>query len=450
MITNIKVNGFKSLNEFELKLNKGLNILVGPNGSGKTNIILFFEFLSLLCNEQVANAVSKIGGAGTIFRKNSSDEFEKEISFIVSGTKKFKKSFIKYEYSACISNTQNFDNIYYSNQGIKVKTINSFEDVNESDNWDFVLDLNTDIKNNIKIEKFSISSKAVKSVKFLIREDNKTKSIKNQIDENLINKILEKKSVNQNVILPLLFQILEEKALYILNDLRGGESFNIVPSKVKEYEDAANPPGIKKDGSGLASTLYAIKHEKIKDNFSDLPFFIFTEFGNSKYNKETLNRIIDHLQLANNTIKHLDVNNDPFDNRLVLKITINTGDYESILPLSAMSDGTIKWLTLITAILTSESIFSIEEPENFLHPWMQAEIVRIMRNHLEDKKEESCIIMTTHSESLLNYSEPRELILVEFFNGRTNAHRVPDIDLIKSEISNSGLGLGHFYFSNIL
>ncbi|MNR37891.1 hypothetical protein D3C85_1559490 [compost metagenome] len=58
--------------------------------------------------------------------------------------------------------------------------------------------------------------------------------------------------------------------------------------------------------------------------------------------------------------------------------------------------------------------------------------------------------MTTHSESLLNYSEPNELILVEFFDGKTNAKRVPDIELIKNEISNSGLGLGHFYFSNML
>ena len=44
MITKIKVDGFKSLKNFELELHEGLNILVGPNGSGKTNIVLFFEF----------------------------------------------------------------------------------------------------------------------------------------------------------------------------------------------------------------------------------------------------------------------------------------------------------------------------------------------------------------------------------------------------------------------
>lgn len=161
-------------------------------------------------------------------------------------------------------------------------------------------------------------------------------------------------------------------------------------------------------------------------------------------------KIQDYLRLANKTIENLDVINDPFDNRLVLKVNILTEEYDAVLPLSAMSDGTIKWITLITAILTSNSIFSIEEPENFLHPWMQAEIVRIMRNHIHEKDEESCIIMTTHSESLLNYAEPGELILVEFFNGKTDAFRIEDIEVIKDEISRSGLGLGHFYFSNSL
>jgi predicted ATPase len=113
-----------------------------------------------------------------------------------------------------------------------------------------------------------------------------------------------------------------------------------------------------------------------------------------------------------------------------------------------MSDGTIKWLTLITAILTSKTIFSIEEPENFLHPWMQAEIANIMRENIEEKKNHSFVIMTTHSESLLNHSRPEEIILVDLLEGKTSAKRITNIQLLKDEIANSGFGLGHFYFSD--
>ena len=113
-----------------------------------------------------------------------------------------------------------------------------------------------------------------------------------------------------------------------------------------------------------------------------------------------------------------------------------------------MSDGTIKWLTLITAILTSKTIFSIEEPENFLHPWMQAEIVNIMREHIEGKNNQSFVIMTTHSESLLNHSNAKEIVLVDLLEGKTTARKIPNIDLLQNEISRSGIGLGSFYFSN--
>jgi predicted ATPase len=105
---------------------------------------------------------------------------------------------------------------------------------------------------------------------------------------------------------------------------------------------------------------------------------------------------------------------------------------------------------LITAILTSDTIFSIEEPENFLHPWMQAEIVNIMRNHMQEKKNEAFVLMTTHSESLLNHAKPEEIVIIDLSKGGTNARRISNVKAIKDEIANSGFGLGYFYFANSL
>ena len=110
-----------------------------------------------------------------------------------------------------------------------------------------------------------------------------------------------------------------------------------------------------------------------------------------------------------------------------------------------MSDGTIKWITLITIIFTCQNIFSIEEPENFLHPWMQAEIVKMMRNSIG---KESFILITTHSESLLNSAKPEEMIVVSMTNGKTYAKRIKNIEALKREISNTGFGAGYFYFSD--
>lgn len=446
MITKIEVNGFKSLSNFELDLHTGLNILVGPNGSGKTNIILFFEFLSKLTTTQVGNAVSSLGGAGSLFKKIGPNEYEPNINFKIYGSKNISSSkTITYEYSATITTSFEKDNIFYSKQSIKYRSGTKFwksptEKSYSPEKWDFILNVeNLENTHNVKLLK--IDKRKVRP-RFFHSESNKN------LEEQIVDFVKDYNPSFRNLI-GCLFPFIDEVVYNIHSDLVGGETFNVVPSKVKEQEDAATPPGIKKDGSGLATTLYAMKKSKTKKgNINDIYFYFNRQ--EKTYEPETLKKIIDYLKLANKSISNLDVDNDQFDNKLIVKIFIETGQYNAVLPLSAMSDGTIKWLALITAILTSKTIFSIEEPENFLHPWMQAEIANIMRNHISDKKEQSFVLMTTHSESLLNHSEPNEIVLVDLENGRTTAKRINNINLIKDEISNSGFGLGHFYFSDSL
>lgn len=448
MITKIEVNGFKSLSDFDLKLTPGLNILVGPNGSGKTNIILFFEFLSQLMTNQIGHAVSAVGGAGTIFKKIGLNDYEKDIEFKIYGSKKLqKRKTVTYEYQAKITTSFEKDSIIYSHQSIKLRTGSKFwndpdETGYDKPKWDLDIFYHQ-VESKPIIEINTLNTKKIES-RFLRREKQSSEKIKEELSSFIREQLPSVKSI-----INLMFPIADDFAFSIYTDLIGGETFNVVPSKVKEQEDAATPPGIKKDGSGLATTLYAMKNSKTKEpNF--LRFHFYFDHPERTYDPHTLKKIVSYLKLANRTIKNLDVVNDPFNNKLIVKVFIETGEYTSVLPLSAMSDGTIKWLALITAILTSKTIFSIEEPENFLHPWMQAEIANIMREHIKNKELESFVLMTTHSESLLNHSEPNEILLVDLDNGKTTAKRLNDISLIQEEISKSGFGLGHFYFSNAL
>ena len=447
MITKIEIDGFKSLSDFKLNLNKGINILVGPNGAGKTNVVLFFEFLSKLVSNQVGYAVSSVGGAGSIFKKIGNNTYQDFIDFRIYGSHMISANlFVTYEYCTKIRTSFEKDNIYFSKQEIKIRSGSKFwdnpDDLNYKKDWDFHIkyESNEGEKDHVNIEK--IDKKKYKP-RFHLSNDSK----KTSVEETIKQFILQNNPLH-NAIIQSLF-IITDYTSVIFADLVGGESFNIVPSKVKEQEDAATPPGIKKDGSGLATTLYAMKTNKPKYP-NDFRHFYFFDRNEKTYDPDTLKKIIAYLRLANKTILKLDVDNDPFDNKLIVKIYIKTGDYEAVLPLSSMSDGTIKWLTLISAILTSKTIFSIEEPENFLHPWMQAEIVNIMREHIEEKKNHSFVLMTTHSESLLNYSRPEEVIIVDLIDGKTVAKRIKNVQLIKDEISNSGIGLGSFYFSNSL
>jgi hypothetical protein len=233
---------------------------------------------------------------------------------------------------------------------------------------------------------------------------------------------------------------------YLLIDIIGGQVFNIIPSKVKIPEDSAKKAGIGKDGSGLYSTLYALKRNedsrRIMRRRYFMPYDDYEDFGNVK-----LPDLLEYIQLGNSSIANIDVQNDPFDNQLTIRIGIEGEKESSIFPLSSMSDGTIKWITLVTIVKITKTIFSIEEPENYLHPLMQAEIVNIMRSSLSKRQ---FILMSTHSETILNNAKPEEIVIVSFKNGRTSVSRPQNVDCLNDEIKKTGFGLGYYYIAGSL
>jgi predicted ATPase len=62
----ITLGGYKSIRELEgLRLDRGLNVLIGANGSGKTNFVRFFELLGHMMDPSkgLQNYISQRGGA---------------------------------------------------------------------------------------------------------------------------------------------------------------------------------------------------------------------------------------------------------------------------------------------------------------------------------------------------------------------------------------------------
>src|SRR6185437_16166344 len=91
MLRWIEVSGFKSLDQFRLEFKQGLNVIVGPNGSGKTNIINFIEFLSYLSRDSLLEAVGRSGGAGRIFRRRETGSLTRTISFQIGGQASYSR-----------------------------------------------------------------------------------------------------------------------------------------------------------------------------------------------------------------------------------------------------------------------------------------------------------------------------------------------------------------------
>lgn len=441
MILKIRIDGFKSLNNFELSLTKGLNILVGPNGAGKTNIVSFFEFLSYLVSRDLYEAISLMGGAGSIFKKVGENQFTNFIFSEIHGSSKIEnKLYLNYIYSFKIEASIKKGLIYFKNQILQFtiddKQINySHEDISIV-KWDFNILQN--------YESGGVNEIILHEMKKRVTEGSYSDYKNKKSFQSYLNGFAKNES-NRSILSILSRNI--SYAYNIVSDLFGGETYNIVPSRIKQPEDISKQPGINKDGTGLAATLFALKQGQIypRRNF----MFPYRFYPLKKINPNIFNRIKELTKLANSSIEDLEVENNPFDNQLLIKIILNNNNKTTVLPLSSMSDGTIKWITLITAILTSNYIFSIEEPENFLHPWMQAEIIKIMRNSF-DNGNQSFILLSTHSETIINNVKPEELIIVFMQNGITKTKRVNNSELLKKEISKTGFGLGYYYLTGVL
>jgi predicted ATPase len=458
MITRIEVDGFKSLKGFGLNFAKGLNILVGPNGAGKTNIVSFFEFVAHLMETDASEATSRVGGAGAVFRRVG-QEYERTIKARIVGCvalnterrrpdrseKAASMPFCIYDYSFSLVFPEARDSVLFDTQRLRLRRVADFScDFNEVETPKWGLDLEARYQHDgttaVTTNAFDESLLDLPYYPARRRDSKEQRPTPDQI--------LGRMLTSNNISLVALISRYTPEMWPLAGDLTGGQIYNIVPSKLKLPEDSAKPPGIARDGSGLASTLYAL--QRSKEPLELGPWSIYHRTRGPQYEAASLDQLKQYLNLVNNNVQDISVINDTFDNQLRVRFTIKSGDYDAVLPMGLMSDGTLKWLAVVTAAVTARSVFCIEEPENYLHPQMQGQIVTILREILFRQEVNRFSIMTTHSETLLNHCLPNELIIVSMNGGRTEAKRCTNAEDISQEIKRTGFGLGYYFVSNAI
>jgi predicted ATPase len=107
------------------------------------------------------------------------------------------------------------------------------------------------------------------------------------------------------------------------------------------------------------------------------------------------------------------------------------------------SDGTLKLLAYLTVLYDPDppQLVGIEEPENYLHPRLLAELAE----ECQQAAQRTQLIVTTHSPFFINPLRPEEVwVLDRAADGYTRVHRVADMPGIKDFIE-KGATLGELW-----
>ena len=203
----------------------------------------------------------------------------------------------------------------------------------------------------------------------------------------------------------------------LVNTLRSMAVYAIEPAKLREFQDPDSGERLSPDGSNAASVL----REMAKDDPESLARML-----------EVLASVVPELKAVRANIS---------GRKQILRFTQKWSEHETITFDSFnMSDGTLRAFGLLLAVFQSPrpSILLIEEPEISLHPAATAVILDVLKS-ISDRTQ---VICTTHSPEVLDHISPNDdsIRVVAWKDGMTNIGRVDGIakNALQKHLSTAG------------
>jgi hypothetical protein len=160
---------------------------------------------------------------------------------------------------------------------------------------------------------------------------------------------------------------------------------------------------------------------------------------------QALENINKELAAAVRPITHVTVTTDPTNGKRF--VVFKSGD-EAFYP-EEVSDGTVKWLCLLVSLFVPFSkVYLLEEPENFLHPWMQQRLIAIMRDQAKENK--TIFFLSSHSATILNGAHPEEILIVTNGRSGTELSAIHDLDDVREALRQSDFHVGDLWVSGAI
>lgn len=363
-LSHIEVKGFKSIGEPGAKIELGaVNVFLGANGAGKSNLISLFSFLGAILEEKLQNYVGKAGGANMLLHYGAKKT--RSIDIIIGLEFKEANTYL-IECNFLLGVTA-VESLFIEIEDIRIKYPNNkivgipgkfVEGGSKETTW------------------FNRAASLIESANSLDETD---------LPENFPKEGFKNRNeAAYRLIRSTLFQ-LHHIEIFQFHDTSAN-------SKLRSNGYVEDNQVLHNDGGNLAAFLYGLQ----------------TRSETRKY----YNRIIRHIQQVMPEFGDFDLQPSVL-NRDYIRLNWKEDGNEYLFGPHQLSDGTLRFMALATLLLQpSDSIppvILLDEPEIGLHPaaiTLLAGMVRMASRHAQ-------VILATQSTRLVDEFKAEEVVIVE-------------------------------------
>lgn len=433
MINSIRIKNFRSIQNSNVKLHP-LTVIVGANSTGKSNLIKGIDFISDVTQFGLLDAIYNRGGFNEILPKQYTDlknrNLEFELEFKIDPPEEWPKNYgdLIVNYFLQITKLSN-NNIKITKEELTVKSLFLLTDFLNSENHDDKDEFNELIGERLeyfknselkfyrkKNGKFSYESNFEfnnDNSKILLRWLGLDGLMGNEIDNKKVKVLLEsvinnsrRQSTNSNQITFLSSDRhvinFSQHLRKILSELQSISRYDLFINELRQEQSISNINRVSTSGDNIPTIVkkFVKNNRKAWSRIIDTMYNISPYF--SKAYSETLRAGKEYL---------------------IFEEIFNGRPIESW----EASDGTLRALAILLCLESHSdgSTILIEEPEHGLHPWAVKDLMNHIRNIIELKNIQ--VILTTHSQQVLECLKPEELLITERDENGTHYTTIKDI-----------------------
>ncbi|CAG5006259.1 DNA replication and repair protein RecF [Dyadobacter sp. CECT 9275] len=391
MIKQIRITNFCSFHESEIDLDPNVNILIGINGSGKSN---FLKAVKLL-REGVSgiglqkHLIDNLGGFDNVFFKGSNSH---HLTDAIS---------IRYTFDG--------DAITNGKYGFKF-----------TDDILYTITLTR----SPSLQNFNVHEK-IESQRGYIYLDftNGVGHLAEKSDPGEKPKLIRYSDYDPQGL--VLKEVSDSDRYYALTTLRKA----IRDVMVYDYFDTTPKSPIRK-------AVLATSDKRLASDGTNLPQILNTIKINYK---QQYRKIVEMLNEVNPNFTGFDFNF--ISGNSSIELMLEEHGLDSSVHVSGISDGTLRYLCLLAILYNPDrgSFICIDEPEVGLHP----DMILNVANAVKEASEKSAMVISTHSENLLNYFDLQNVRV--FDKDDTNASNVISYDAANFNGWYEQFSLGHMW-----